>query len=111
MAVFSKNFLSSSTNGKPIAITAISLGSAQLIHQVPATSIDELWLYAYNSNDTDYPITITIDGTNYTELSVPSKSGVVLICPGQLVNQTMQIKAFSSIASAIYLSGWVNRIE
>jgi hypothetical protein len=110
MAVFSKDFLSTSTNGKPITVTAISLGTAQLIHEVPSNSKDELWLYAYNSNDTDYPITITIDGTNYTELSVPSKSGVVLICPGQLLNTGMQVKAFSSITSAIYLSGWVNRI-
>ena len=111
MAVFSKEFLSSSTNGKPIAVTATSLGSAQLVHEVPANTKDELWLYAYNSNDTDYPITITIDGTSYTELSVPSKSGVVLICPGHLINAGMQVKAFSSITSAIVLSGWVNRIS
>ena len=111
MATFSKEFLSASLLGKPIPISSVTLGGAQTIHTVPANCKDELWLYAYNSSDADYGLTLTIDGVNYTELSVPAKNGLVLIAPGQLIASDMIVKAFATVTNTIYVSGWINRIS
>ena len=111
MATFSKEFLTGSPNGKPIPIVNITAGTAQTIHTVPSGVIEELWLYACNTSDSDYGLTINIDGTLFSELAVPSKSGLVLISPGHLINAGMAITAFSSVANTINVTGWTQRIS
>jgi hypothetical protein len=43
-------------------------------------------------------------------VTVPFKSGVVLVIPGFLLQNTMLVKAFAAVANVITLSGFVNRI-
>jgi len=114
MAVYSKQFFSASINGKPIAVTATqTLGT--LIHTATnsTTGFDEIWLYAVNSSPQSTKLTIEFGDTTNAEnieLSVLGESGLVLVIPGLILNNSLNVRAFAGIASAINIVGYVNRI-
>lgn len=121
MATFSKNILSGSTNGRPIAVTATGV-STTLIHQGPVTtsSFDEIWLYACNPTTSDVMLNILLGGTNFTsdiifEGIIEAYSGNVLVIPGLIVkgdgSSGVQLLANVSVASGVNLIGYVNQIQ
>jgi hypothetical protein len=115
MAVYTKNTLSGSTNGKPIKVVATAtLGTT--IHTTPAgtTSLDEIWLYAFNSDTLDRTLTIEYGGATAPDqnivLTVPKQAGLVLVVPGLLLQNSLVVTAFASAANVVTISGYVNRI-
>lgn len=114
MAVFSKEFLTGTGNGTQMVLAQIVAGSAETVHTVPASVIDEVWLYATNNDTSSVNLTILFGGTtnpdDYIQLGIPSKSGLTLVIPGLSLDAGLVIKAFASVASKISLSGYVNRI-
>ena len=118
MATFSKIHLSGSTDGRLIKVaqtatagTTIHTGSST------ATTYDEVWLYAVNSDTTDRKLTIEFGGTSspddLIEQTITAESGLLLVVPGLVIkgNATpLVVRAFAATANVVMVGGYVNRI-
>lgn len=113
MATYSKLKLSGSTDGKGIRVAA-SATPGTTIHTAHATDLDEIWLYAINSQTSSVKLTIewgeatAPDGN--IEVTIPGESGLYLIVPGLLLTNSLVIKAFAATADVVIVHGFVNRI-
>jgi hypothetical protein len=119
MATYSKQLLSGSTQGKAIKVVATaSTGTTIHATGTSSTTIDEVWLYAYNSSSSGVTLTIQYGGTtsvdNDIKLSIPATSGLTLVVPGLALTGTgaaaNTIAAYASTANVVTVSGYVNRI-
>ena len=118
MATFSKLALSGSTDGKLIKVaqtatagTTIHTGSTNV------STIDEIWLYAVNSDTTDRKLTIEFGGTtapdDLIEFTVKAENGLFLIVPGLIIKgnaSALVVRAFAAAANVVSVGGYVNRI-
>ena len=106
--------LSGSTNGRNIKVAA-SATPGTLIHTAHATSLDEIWLWAINSDTTDRKLTIEFGGTtdpdDHVEMTVPAESGAMLVISGWLVTGSVLVRAFGVVANSLLINGYVNRID
>lgn len=118
MATFSKIALSGSTDGKMIKVAATATAGTT-IHtgSTTATTFDEVWLYAVNSDSTARKLTIEWGGTtspdDLIEFTVPAESGLYLMVPGLVIkgNATaLVVRAFCATANVVNVAGYVNRI-
>lgn len=113
MATFSKLKLSGSTDGKQIKVAATATAGTT-IHTAHATALDEVWLWAVNSDTSAVKLTIewgeatAPDGN--IEVTVPAESGYMLVVPGMVLTNSLVVKAFAGTANVILLNGYVNRI-
>lgn len=115
MATFSKRLLSGSTNGEGIKVVQTSTLGTTIHTAVTGTSdIDEIWLYAVNSDTTARKLTIEFGGVtspdNLIEYTVPAEDGLYLVCPGLILNNAQVVTAFCATANVVMIYGWVNRI-
>jgi hypothetical protein len=120
MATFSKISLSGGNNdGLGITVVATAtLGTTIHTCSSTATTVDELWLYAVNTDSAARTLTIEFGGVSVTKDIIQQSiaatpSGLVLVCAGLIVkgNATPKvITAFASAASKIEIFGFVNRI-
>ena len=120
MATFSKLILSGSTDGRGIEVAATATpGTTIHTGSSVATTLDEIWLYAVNSDTTARKLTLEWGGTTSSddliELTIAAESGLVLIAPGLLIkgnaSTALVVKAFAATANVINIHGYVNRIE
>ena len=117
MATFSKTILSGSTNGKPILVSSnVGGGQGNTIHtaQSGTSGLDEIWLYASNNSATTVKLTVEYGGTaaeQNIELNIPGESGLVLVIPGLVLNNSLVVSAFAATQNVISISGYVNRIS
>lgn len=115
MTTFSKRVLSGSTDGRPIKVAATATPGT-LIHTATATSgeIDELWLWAVNTDSATCKLTVEWGGTtspdDLIEVGIPAESGLVLVTPGLVLRNGLTIRAFAAAASVVNIVGYVNRI-
>ncbi len=115
MATYSKQLLSGSTNGRGIKISATSTPGT-LIHTAVSgtTSMDEIWLYCYNSNSTAVLLTIELGGTTAPDdnikVNIPAQQGLLLIIPGLILNNGLELRAFAGTTNVLVITGFVNRI-
>lgn len=113
MATFAKIKLSGGTDGRNVKVAATSTPGTT-IHTAHATSLDEVWLWAVNSDTTDRKLTIEFGGTtapdDLFEVTIPAESGLVLVVPGLLVTNSVVVKAFAATANVVCINGYVNRI-
>ena len=116
MATFTKTNLSASVNGKQIKVSA-SATAGTLIHTaVSGTSDwDEIWIYATNSHTSSLLLTTewgeaTVPDGNIS-VTIPNQEGLVLVIPGLVLQNGLEVRAFAATASKILLSGFVNRIS
>ena len=120
MATFSKVNLSGSTGGRLIKVAATAT-TGTTIHATGTSSsiLDEIWLYAVNSDTTARKLTIEFGGTSapddLIELTVAAESGLVLVVPGLTLVGTgsaaRTVTAFAATANVISIGGFVNRIS
>jgi hypothetical protein len=119
MATFSKEILSGSTDGRAIKVAATATAGTT-IHtgSATATTFDEVWLYAMNTDTTDRKLTIEWGGTSapddLIEFTVKAESGLFLIVPGLVLkgNATpLVVRAFAATANVVTILGYVNRIS
>lgn len=118
MATYSRQLLSGSTNGLPVPVAATS-SPGTLIHTAIAgtAAFDEVYLWASNVTGSAATLTLqwggTTDPTNdlVTTYSIAANSAPVQIANGQVLQNGLIIKAYSGTASAINLTGFVNRIQ
>jgi len=121
MATFTKLSLQpagSTGTGRLIKVAATATaGTAIHTASSTATTIDELWLYAVNSDTTDRKLTIEWGGTSspddLIEQTITAESGLVLVVPGLILqgNATpLVVRAFAATANVVLIGGYVNRI-
>ena len=118
MATFSKIALSGSTDGRLIKV-AQTATAGTTIHtgSTTATTFDEIWLYAVNSDTTDRKLTIEFGGVSspddLIEQTITAESGLLLVVPGLVIkgNATpLVVRAFAATANVVLIGGYVNRI-
>jgi len=116
MATYAKICISGAANGLAVKVVATATAGTT-IHTAPAgtASLDEVWLWAVNSSAT-IPQKLTLewgqadapDGN--IEQTIPCESGLVLVAPGLLLQNSLIVKAFSTTANITTIHGFVNRI-
>ena len=118
MATYSKIHLSGSTDGRLIKVAATATAGTT-IHtgSTTATTYDEVWLYAVNSDTTDRKLTIEFGGVSapddLIEQTITAESGLLLVVPGLVIkgNATaLVVRAFAASANVVMIGGYVNRI-
>lgn len=118
MATYTKVKLSGSTDGRAIKVAATATpGTTIHTGSATATTYDEIWLYAVNSDTTARKLTIEWGGTtspdDLIELTIAAESGLVLVSPGLVLkgNGTpLVVKAFCATADVVTIHGYVNQI-
>jgi hypothetical protein len=115
MATYSKVKLSGGTTGKNIKVVPTATAGTTIHTAVAGTSdLDEVWLYACNTDSTDRKLTIEYGGAtspdDLTEVTIAAEAGWVLVCPGLLLQNGLVIKAFAAAANVVMINGYVNRI-
>ena len=117
MATAVKRKLSGSTDGKAIKIVQTATAGTTIHTAVAGTTagtFDEIWLYAVNSDTTARKLTIewgeatAPDGN--IELTIPAESGLVLVAPGLILQNSLVVKAFAAAANVVMIHGYVNSI-
>ena len=108
------------TTGDGLGILVVATATAgTAIHtaSATATTIDELWLYAYNDHSSTVVLTVEYGGVtspkDVIKSTLASQAGLVLICAGLVIqgNATAKVvRAFAATASKVSLFGYVNRI-
>jgi hypothetical protein len=116
MATYTKQKLSGSTNGKAIKIVATSASGTTIHTAVTGTSDwDEIWLYGYNSDAGAVDLTLEWGSASAPDdnikCTLPPLSGLQLIVPGLLLQNTLVVKAFASASSVVTINGFANRIS
>lgn len=118
MATYTKIPLSGSTNGRLIKVAATATAGTT-IHtgSSTTTTIDEVWLYAVNSDTTDRKLTIEFGGTSapddLIEQTITAESGLILVVAGLIIvgNATpLVVRAFAATTNVVMVGGYVNRI-
>lgn len=118
MATYSRVLLSGSTNGRAIPVAATATpGTAVHTAVEGTTAFDEVYLWA--TNVTAATATLTVEWGGVTDpgdhmvksFSIPAYSPPIPIATGQVLNGGLAVKAFSNTASAINITGYVNRIQ
>jgi hypothetical protein len=121
MATYSKlAFQPAGTTGDGLGILVAQTATAgTAIHTCAnvATTIDEIWLYAYNNDSADILLTIEFGGVtapkDVIKQTVTTQSGLVLIAAGLLIQGNASakvVRAFAATANQISIFGYVNRI-
>jgi hypothetical protein len=113
MATFSKEKLSGSTDGRGIKVVATA-SSGTTIHTAHATSLDEVWLYGYNSDTVSRLLTIQFGGTTSVDddikVTLPSQTGLTLVVSGLILTNSSVVRAYAAAANVVVLTGYINRI-
>lgn len=113
MATFSKVQLSGGTSGKNIKVAATSTPGT-LVHTASSSAIDEIWLWAVNTDTADRTLTIEFGGTTSPDdtiiLTIPFKTGLVLVIPGLTLGGGLIVRAFASSGNVVDVNGFINRI-
>jgi len=110
--------LSGSTDGKPIQVTGTDGAGAVTVHTASSDAgvIDEVWVYANNTNvsDTNSKLVLFTDTDNEANqivMGIPYRRGLVYALPGIPYSGGVVLKAYAGIADVVKLHGWVNRIR
>lgn len=121
MAVLSKVLLSGSTTGLGIKLTDTSTSgntdAGYLVHTAVSgtTDIDEIWLYAHNSDTSPRKLTVEFGGVtspdNTIEVTLAAEDGLVLVVPGLPLQNGLLVKAFAGAANVVTVYGYVNRMD
>lgn len=120
MATYSKLNLQDGTlnNGRAVKVAATATPGT-LIHTASSTdtTLDEVWIYAQNTDTTDRKLTIEWGGTtspdDLIEFTVKAENGLYLIVPGLVLKGSatpLVVRAFAATANVITITGYVNRI-
>jgi len=120
MATYSKVALSGgAADGTGIEL-AVDSGTFTTIHTTTTTvsTLDEIWLYASNTDATDRKVTLKFGGTDdpddLIEYTVTAESGLALVVPGLILagkaSTGLILLGAAAVASKVTVFGYVNRI-
>ena len=113
-----RRVLSGSSNGRAIKVAATS-STGTTIHSTSSSAnvIDEVWLYAQNTDTAARKLTIEWGGTtspdDLIEITIPAETGLTLVVPGLLLAGTgaaaSTITAFAASANVVTILGYAVR--
>lgn len=115
MPQYSKEVFSESVSGRMVEIV-LAATPGSLVHTTltSATILDEIWLYATNTNTTSRELTVEWGNTDVKQsqvtVTLEAKAGHVLIIPGMILGSAQNVRAFLDVASGVNMAGWINRI-
>jgi hypothetical protein len=117
MATYSRQLHSGSTNGRAIPVAATATPGT-LIHTAVAGTASYDEVYVWVSNVTGAAATLTLEWGGVTDpgdhackaLSIPANSPPILVLAGLNLQNSLVLRAFSGTASALNITGHVNRI-
>ena len=113
MPTYSKLKLSGSTDGRMVKVAATGTPGTT-IHTAHATDLDEIWLYAVNSDATARKLTIEFGGTtspdDTIEITIQPEAGLAVVVPGLILTNSTVVRAFAASANLVLIGGFVNRI-
>ena len=112
MATFSREPLSGSTSGTPIAVTSTDSAGAVTVHTCD-TNKWEIYLFAHNISTAATDLYVETGSTvGPTIQSIAAKAGKVPVLPGSFLTGSMVVKAYCSTVStsALFVDGWANKI-
>ena len=120
MATYSKIALSGgAADGTGIEL-AIDSGTFTTVHTTTttATTLDEIWLYAQNTDTSDRKLTLKFGGTDdpddLIEVTIPTEAGLVLVVPGLILagkaSTGLILLGAGAAASKMTVYGYINRI-
>ena len=110
-----KQQLSGSTNGRPVKVAATATAGTT-IHTATSTAgeMDEVWLWACNTDTTNRKLTIELGGTtppdDLIEVTIPAEGGLVLVVPGIPLDGGVIVRAFAAAANVLNIVGFVNNV-
>lgn len=118
MATYSKQYLTGgAADGTGIKL-AVDSGTYTTIHTSSGISshIDEVWLYASNTDATDRKVSLQFGGTtdpdDIIEVTVGAEAGLVLLVPGLVLKGgSLVLKGAAAVADKVTVFGYVNRIS
>ena len=116
MATFTKLKLSGSTDGLGILVAATATPGTAVHTAVSGTgnnNFDEIYLYAQNNHTADVVLTVEFGGVSIASQiiqTIPTKSGMVLVTFGNILQNAMAVAAFAGTTNVVTLFGYVNRI-
>jgi hypothetical protein len=118
MASYSRQLLSGSTNGRVIPVAATATPGTLIHTALTGTAgFDELYLWVSNVTNAAATLTIEYGGVGdpsdhiVKQFSIPANSPPIPVVTGQVLQNGLAVRAFSGTASALNLSGFVNRIS
>jgi hypothetical protein len=116
MAIYTKRFLSASTNGLGIVVSATSSPGDTIHTAVDSLTVyDEVFIFAVNTDSVDRELVIEWGGTTSPDdirpITVKANEGLVLVIPGLLLQNSQVIKAYAAVTDVITIDGYVNRIS
>lgn len=105
------------SGGASVLIAATSTAGTE-IHAAGATAdgsiYDEIYVWFYNGHTADVVVTVEIYGvtvpTHTIVLTVPFKAGLILVIPGELLENSQTVAAFAGTTNVLVAHGYVNRI-
>jgi|TARA_Y100000310_G_scaffold103908_1_gene102240 hypothetical protein len=118
MGQYSRIILSGSTAGQGIPVTGVLPSQGTVIHTAvtgAAGSIDEVYLWAFNTATLARDISLSIGpttatGSRFTDtLPAGELAGLQLVMPGLSIQATTVVKAWVTVADAVNIFGHVNR--
>lgn len=110
-----KNDLSGSTNGTGILVVATATAGT-LIHTAVTgtTNFDEVWIWAHNTHTAAVNLTIEYGGVtdpnHLIQKTIPIDDGLYLVIPGLILQNSLVIRAFASVASKVVIYGYVHEM-
>lgn len=114
---FTKVILSGSVQGKNIIVAATGTPGTVIHTAVAGTSsMDEIWLYCYNSDTVGLVLTLEWGGVavpnDHTKVTINPGSGRTLVVDGKLLQNSLVVRAFAPTTKGnlLVMDGWVSRI-
>lgn len=117
MPTFSRQLLSASTDGLPVVVAATASPGTLLHTAVGGAGRDEVFIWV--ANVTGGPATLSVQWGSTSDpagmackgLSIPPNGPPVPIMVGQTIANAQEVRAFSDTASALNITGYINRIQ
>lgn len=104
--------LSGSDNGRGVKVVATS-SPGTTIHTAHATMKDAIYLWAYNSDTVARILTLQFGGTSTPDddivQTIAPKTGLYLAIDGELLTNSLLLKAYADAANVVTVLGYVNR--
>lgn len=114
MATYTVVIPTGSTNGKNIKVGATGTPGT-LLHTAHATAIDEVYVWASNTDSSARKLTLEVGGVaspdDLIEVTIAAESGEVLVLPGRRLTGGVSVRAFAATANVINCGVNVNRIS
>lgn len=122
--LLNKQRLSVSVDGRPIKVVATASPGTTIHTAQAGTTLsdlyDEIWLWAWNSDTSARLLTVEFGGVTGPDdritrtlnaVGAAAGDGLVLICPGLILQNGDLVKAFAAAANVVMLVGYINKIS